>query len=139
MNPRAVALQERIQAFLLRVIRFAELLPDHPAARRIVPQLIDAAGSTDSNYRAACRGRSRREFIAKLGVALEEADESLGWLEALAGAGLGDASEASALIKEADELVSILVASQKTARRNARAEKLAAETAARRLSSHSRK
>jgi hypothetical protein len=62
MNPKAVALQERTRAFYKRVIRFTEGLPNHPAVLRIVPQLLDSAGSADSNYRSACRGRSTKEF-----------------------------------------------------------------------------
>jgi four helix bundle protein len=81
--------------------------------------LLDSAGSTASNYRSACRGRSKREFVAKLGVAAEEADETKGWLEALLDANLGDPDETAKLIKEADELTAIFVASQKTARKNA--------------------
>jgi four helix bundle protein len=119
VNPKALALQQRTRAFHNRVIKFVEQLPAHPAARQIIPQLLDSAGSTASNYRSACRGRSNREFIAKLGVAAEEADESKGWLEALLDAGIGDAEEAAALAKEADELTAIFVASQKTAKANA--------------------
>ena len=80
--------------------------------------MIDSAGSTDSNDRAGCRGRSKREFIAKLGLATEEADESKGWLNALVARGLGDVAEARVLLKEADELISIFVKSQITAKRS---------------------
>ncbi len=118
MNPKALALQQRTGTFLNRVIAFCETLPDRLAARRISLQLLDSAGSTDSNYRGACRGRSPKEFIAKIEVAAEEADESKGWLTALVGANLGDKKEAGALIKEADELTAIFVASAKTARQN---------------------
>jgi four helix bundle protein len=83
----------------------------------IARQLVDAAGSVDSNYGAATKGRTRRQFIDKVGVASEEADESKRWLEALRDAGLGKRDELLALIKEADELTAILVASHKTARR----------------------
>jgi four helix bundle protein len=100
------------------VIGFCDGLPQTLAASRIIPQLLDSAGSADSNYRGACRGRSRREFIAKIAVAAEEADESKGWLLALSAAGIGDQVEAAALIKEADELTAIFVASEKTAKRN---------------------
>jgi four helix bundle protein len=119
VNPKAEALQRRTRAFLKRVIEFCENLKGSAAVRRITPQLLDSAGSTDSNYRAACRARSRKEFIAKLGVAAEEADESKGWLQALLEANLGNRADGVALIKEADELIAILVASQKTARKNA--------------------
>jgi four helix bundle protein len=118
MNPKTAPLQQRTGRFLTRVIAFCEALPDTLAAKRIAVQLLDSAGSTDSNYRSACRGRSKREFIAKLGVAIEEASESQGWLAALKASNLGDPAEASALIKEADELPAIFVASEKTAKRN---------------------
>jgi four helix bundle protein len=72
-----------------------------------------------SNYREACRARSIREFIAKIGIACQEADESKGWLEALAEAGLSTPDAVAPLVNEADQLVAILTASQKTARRNA--------------------
>jgi four helix bundle protein len=120
MNPKALALQKRTRAFLRRVIRFAEELPDHVAVRRIVPQLLDAAGGAASNYRSACRSRSTKEFIAKIGVAAEEADESKGWLEVLVDANLADSLEATPLIREADELTAIFVASRKTAQAHMR-------------------
>jgi four helix bundle protein len=118
VNPKTAALRKRTQTFYNRVVALCQALPDTLVAQRIAPQLLDSAGSTDSNYRAACRGRSKREFIAKLGVAIEEADESIGWLEALVAARLGDSAEATALIREADELTAIFVASEKTAKRN---------------------
>ena len=120
MTPQALALQQRTRDFLSRVIAFCDALPSTHASRRIIPQLIDSAGSTDSHYRAACRGRSRKEFIAKIGVAAEEADESMGWLQALLAAGIGSKPETIALINEADELTAIFVASGKTAKRNAK-------------------
>jgi four helix bundle protein len=83
--------------------------------------LLDSAGATDSNYRAACRARSNKEFIAKIGVAAEEADESLGWLQAQLGAHIGDTRELQALSQEAEELVRIFTASGKTAKQNAAA------------------
>ena len=119
MNPKAEALQARTQHFVTRVIAFCGRLPPTAAARSISRQLLDSAGSVDSNYRGACRGRSTKEFIAKLGLAAEEADESKGWLDTLFRAAIGDADEARALSQEADELTAIFVASQKTARRNA--------------------
>lgn len=99
----------------MRVIRLCEEL-SQPVVRNIRDQLLASAGGLDSNYRGACRGRSRAEFIAKLGVAAEEADETKGWLSALRAAGYGNAEEVEALIREGDELTAILTASQKTAR-----------------------
>jgi four helix bundle protein len=117
MNPQALALQDRTQKFFTRVTRFCESLPQNPTTSSIAAQLIDSAGSTDSNYRGACRARSPDEFIAKIGVAAEEADESKGWLSVLLSREYGDARETRALIQEAHELTAIFTASQKTARK----------------------
>src|SRR5262245_49911905 len=118
MHPKAVALQARTQAFAASTIRFCEGLPHSVASQRIAAQLIDSVGGTDSNYRAACRARSKAEFIAKLGVAIEEVDESRGWLELLVRSNQVSAEAAAPLIQEADELTAILVKSRKTAEAN---------------------
>jgi four helix bundle protein len=118
MNPKTIELQARTQTFATAVIKFCEGLPQNPAAARIAEQLLDSAGSTDSNYRAACRGRSTDEFIAKIGVAAEEADESKGWLQLLVQSNLASLDATRDLIREANELIAIFVASRKTAQRN---------------------
>ena len=115
MHPKTVELQARTRKFASDVIKFCDALPPDAAAQRIVQQLVDSAGATDSNYRAACRARSKAEFIAKIGVAAEEADESKGWLQLLVDSNRASIDEAGRLIQEADELVSILVKSRKTA------------------------
>ena len=120
VNPKASALQDRTHAFFLRVSRLCESVVKNTTTRTITQQLTDSAGSTDSNYRGACRGRTKKEFIAKIGVAAEEADESRGWLLKLLDKGYGDRLETEALIQEAEELTAIFVASEKTARRNMR-------------------
>ena len=97
------------------MINFCDALPKDTATQRIVIQLLDSAGSTDSNYRATCRARSPAEFIAKIGVAAEEADESKGWLQLLVESHRASLEDARELIQEADELVSIFVKSRKTA------------------------
>jgi four helix bundle protein len=117
MNPKAEALKRRTHDYFVRVIAFCDTIPVSVAGTSIARQLVDAAGSMDSNYGAATKGRTRRQFIDKVGIASEEADEARRWLEALRDAGLGDREEVTALIKEADELTAILVASHKTARR----------------------
>jgi four helix bundle protein len=117
MNPKAVELQARTQRFATVVSRFCEALPKNPAAQQIAQQLVDSAGSTDSNYRATCRARSPNEFIAKIGVAAEEADESKGWLQLLVASNFATIDDARALIQEADELTAIFVSSRKTAQR----------------------
>jgi len=118
MNPKALELQARTQRFAKQVIAFCEALPNDIATQKIVGQLLDSAGSTDSNYRATCRARSPDEFISKIGVAAEEADESKGWLELLVESGKTTVDAAGPLIKEADELTAIFVASRITAQAN---------------------
>ena len=115
MHPKTVELQARTQKFAASVIALCERLPHAIGAQRIAGQLIDSAGGTDCNYRGACRARSKAEFIAKLGVVIEEADESKGWLELLVASSYVPPETAAALIQEADELLSIFVKSKKTA------------------------
>jgi four helix bundle protein len=134
MNPKALALQARMRAFATNVIKFCEALPDTEAARSITEQLIDSSGSADSNYRASCRARSKKEFIAKIGTVLEESDESLGWLQLLVESSICTAANAESLIREADELVSIFVKSEKTAKKNHEAESARREAVRRRRS-----
>jgi four helix bundle protein len=78
-----------------------------------------AATSIGANYRAACRARSRRDFVAKLGVVEEEADESLYWLELLADIGAAPSGDLAHLLSEASQLVAIFVSARKTARSGA--------------------
>jgi four helix bundle protein len=118
MNKKTLELQARTRRFATSVIRFCERLPSGIAALKIADQLIDSASSADSNYRAACRARSPKEFIAKLGVAVEEADESKGWLEMLVESQLVSDDNARDLVREANELTAIFVASRKTAERH---------------------
>jgi four helix bundle protein len=74
-------LQQRTRQFALRILKLVDALPNTAAGRAISNQLVRSAMSVGANYRAACRARSRVEFAAKLGTVLEEADESLYWLE----------------------------------------------------------
>ena len=118
MNPKAIELQKRTHRFFVRVTRFCESLPRNSTTISIANQLTDSAGSVDSNYRAACRARTLDEFISKIAVAAEEADESEGWLSALMARSYGNAEETQALIQESGELTAIFTASHKTARKN---------------------
>ncbi|MDQ3472575.1 MAG: four helix bundle protein [Acidobacteriota bacterium] len=77
----AAELKARTQKFSLRVLRLVAALPDNVQGRAIGGQLIRSGMSVGANYRAACRGRSKREFVAKIGVVEEEADESAFWIE----------------------------------------------------------
>ena len=107
MNAKALALQARTRAFAERVIKLCDELPTTAAANSIREQLLDSSGSTDSNYRSACRARTRKEFISKLGVVVEESDESLGWLQLLIDSSICPRTVKS-LVDEANQLVAIL-------------------------------
>lgn len=108
-------LKARTKEFALRVIKLVAALPKSVEGRAIANQLVGSGTSVAANYRSACRARSRTEFAAKMGVALEEADESLLWLELIVAARLLPAARIDALLREADELVAIMVASRKSA------------------------
>jgi four helix bundle protein len=111
-------LPSRTKQFGLRVIRLIDSLPRKKSATVIANQLLRSATSVGANYRAACRARSRADFIAKLAIVIEEADESLYWLELILEAKLISESQIHALIDEANQLVSILTSSSKTAKAN---------------------
>jgi four helix bundle protein len=111
-------LKARTKKFAVDVIRFAKTIPKDPINNEIAVQLTDAATSTAAHYCAVCRGRSRADFINKLGGAVEEVDESALWLEILAESGICQVSATTPLWREADELTRILVRSRETARAN---------------------
>ncbi len=113
-----VELQTRTRGFALQIIRLVDGLPRTATARTIGNQLLRAGMSVGANYRAACRGKSRADFIAKTGIALEEADECLYWLELLRDANIVPTTNLSQYLREANELVSIFHASVKTARQH---------------------
>jgi len=109
--------KKRTKQFALRVIRLANAVPNNSAGRHIGGQLLRAGTSVASNYRAACRGRSPAEFCAKLGTVEEEADESIFWMEMLVESGLMKESLLAGLVKEANEILAMVVKSIVTARR----------------------
>ena len=109
-------LKKRTKQFGLQVIKLIESLPSSKAANVIGNQLLRSGTSVGANYRAACRARSKPDFISKAGISIEEADESLYWMEMLVEAGIMPKEKLTALMKEADEIVAILTASVKTAR-----------------------
>jgi four helix bundle protein len=113
-------LRTRTKQFALDVIEMANALPNKPAAWVISKQVLRSATSVAANYRAAGRGRSRAEFIAKLGTVLEEADETVFWLEMLADSHLLASRQLDKVTKEANELVRIFSTSVQTARANQR-------------------
>jgi four helix bundle protein len=109
------ALVGRTYRFSLAALRFYRKLPKSPDAQVPGVQFYKAATSTWSNYRASQRGRSRAEFIAKLGVAVEESDEAVGWLEFMQDGGIGSDGT---LLSEAKEICAMLTASLVNAQRN---------------------
>jgi four helix bundle protein len=110
-------LRDRTKRFALRVLKLCDSLPKTEAAHTIGQQILRSGISVAANYRAAGRARSRAEFAAKMGVVVEEADESVFWLELLVESGMVAKPRLDDLVAEANELVSIFVASQKTVRR----------------------
>ena len=111
-------LSRRTKAFALRVLRLAEALPRGRSGNAIASQIVRSGTSVAANYRASLRGRSRAEWISKLNIVMEEADETLFWLELVEEGGLLKPSLVSALKQEANELVSIFTATLKSARRS---------------------
>ena len=111
-------LKLRTKRFALRVIRLVAALPKTIEGRAIANQLVRFGTSVAANYRAACRARSRTEFIAKMGVVLEEADETQLWLELIIESKLLPAKQVEQLVGEASELVAIFVTSRKSASSN---------------------
>src|SRR6266478_578038 len=118
MNPQE--LKERTKQFALRVMRLVDALPRTPKGRALASQLVRSGMSVAANYRAACRGRSRAEFIAKLGTVEEEADETVLWLELIVADKILPEKKILPLLNEANELVAIMAASYISATRNKR-------------------
>ncbi|PYI92314.1 MAG: four helix bundle protein [Verrucomicrobia bacterium] len=115
LTNRTDALKARTKDFAIRVFHLVEALPKSLQGRAVANQIIRSGTSMAANYRAACRARSRAEFIAKIGVVEEEADEMLFWLELIIETGLLPLTKLKPLLREADEIVSIMAASLKSA------------------------
>ena len=109
-------MKKRTKRFGIAVIELCALLPDSLVAQVIGKQLLKSGTSVGANYRAACRAKSKADFISKLGIVEEETDESAYWLEVLTEAGILPAGATEGLIKEANEILSIVVSSIKTAK-----------------------
>jgi four helix bundle protein len=110
-------LKQRTKRFALRVIRLVQALPRNRMGEVIGRQLLRSGTSVGANYRAVCRARSPADFVAKMHIVQEEADESLYWMELLTDAKVVEAPRVADLLREADELLAIFVASINTARR----------------------
>jgi four helix bundle protein len=116
MNSRE--LRERVHQFSLDITKLCDELPVDGRTQDLAEQLHKAAHSADKNYRAACRARSHDEFVAKICIVDEEADEAEGWLQSLVDTGKADTAAAQRLLREATELASIFAVSKRTALAN---------------------
>ncbi|MFI5091102.1 MAG: four helix bundle protein [Terriglobales bacterium] len=110
-------LRNRTKRFALRIVRLFRHLPRTTEAQVLGKQLLRSGTSVGANYRAAGRARSKAEFVAKMGIVVEEADEIVFWIECLIESGIVKPDLLSDLLSEANELLAIFAASQRTARR----------------------
>ena len=113
------ALKIRTKDFAHRCVKLAMNLPESFIGNHIRGQLIRCCTSIAANYRAACLAQSKASFISKLSIVLEEADESYFWLEFIIDENLIRKNQVEPLLNEANELISIFIASRKTARKRA--------------------
>jgi four helix bundle protein len=113
-------MKARTKVFANRVVKLCAALPNHWVAQTLGKQLLRSGTSVGANYRAVCRAKSGSDFINKLRIVEEECDESLFWMELLVDNDLVKASRLHSLMKEANEILAIVVASAKTARSSGR-------------------
>ena len=116
LTMNAEKIKTRTKEFAKSIINLCRRLPNNREGRLIGNQLFKSGTSVAANYRAACRGRSKAEFIAKLGIVEEEADETLFWLEVIGEMKIYDPSAVNSLMQECDEILAIVVSSAKTAK-----------------------
>ncbi|MBA2606251.1 MAG: four helix bundle protein [Acidobacteria bacterium] len=116
-------MKERTQSFALRIIKLVESLPNTQTANIVGKQLLRCGTSVGANYRAACRGKSRADFVSKLGIVEEEADEVIYWIEILIKSDLIKHSKVENLLDETKQILAIIVSSINTARGGKREEK----------------
>jgi four helix bundle protein len=111
-------MKKRTKEFAKEIIKLCRKLPDNREGRLIGNQIFCSGTSVAANYRAACRARSKAEFISKLSIAEEEADETLFWFELINEMEILDSDVLNLLMNENDELIAIIVSSIKTARKS---------------------
>jgi four helix bundle protein len=116
MNPQE--LKEGTKQFALRIMRLVNALPRTPKGKALAGQLVRSGTSVAANYRSACRSRSRAEFVSRIGVVEEEADETALWLELIIADRIVAEKKVGPLLKEAEELVAIIAASYISASRD---------------------
>jgi len=116
MKTQAEILKDRTKQFAIRIVKLFRSLPKTEEARVIGRQLLRSATSVAANYRAVCRARSKAEFISKVGIVVEEADESILWLELLVECDIIQKIRLEDILNEANELLAIFASSQYTAK-----------------------
>ena len=109
-------LKKRTKAFAINAVHLGDALPNTRSGNIIANQLIRSATSVGANYRAVCRARSDSDFASKMGIVLEEADESVFWMEIIVESGMKPEQQIASMLKEGNELVAIFVASSNTVR-----------------------
>jgi four helix bundle protein len=114
---KAAQLKQRTKDFAIRIVKLFRSLSHAPDAQTLGKQLLRSGTSVAANYRAACRSRSRAEFISRMAVVIEEADEAVFWLELLAETGVVSGERTQDILREANELVAIFGASLRTSKR----------------------
>ncbi|NII81372.1 MULTISPECIES: four helix bundle protein [Pedobacter] len=112
------AIKARTKKLVLDSIKFYQALPKTEEARILGRQFMRSSSSVGSNYRAACRSRSKAEFYAKLSIVVEEADETAFWIEILTESGISDLVKAQPLLKEVNEILAIVAKARKTVSNN---------------------
>jgi four helix bundle protein len=115
---KASELRGRTKKFAIRIVNLFRALPRSTDAQTLGKQVLRSGTSVGANYRAVCRARSKAEFIAKMGIVVEEADETVFWLELLGETGIIPPQRTEALIKEGNELVAIFGASLRTSKQH---------------------
>jgi four helix bundle protein len=113
---KAAELKQRTKTFAIRIVKLYRSLPHSPDAQTLGKQVLRSGTSVAANYRAVCRARSKADFISKMGVVLEEADETVFWLELLIETGVLSEDRTRDLLKEANELLAVFGASLRTSK-----------------------
>lgn len=120
MSSRPEELRDRTKKFALRIIRLFRSLPYRTDTQVLGKQLLRCGTSVAANYRAVCRARSKAEFVARMGIVAEEADEAVLWLELLIESGILDEAKAGELLTVAKQLAAIFTASEQTSKRGSK-------------------
>jgi four helix bundle protein len=117
VSSQSEQLRDRTKKFAMRIIRLYRSLPYKTDYQVLGKQLLRCGTSVAANYRAACRARSKAEFVARIGIVVEEADEAILWMELMTESGIVSPEKTKELLEEANQLTAIFAASQRTARR----------------------